>query len=124
VTFSYLESSYGRQHSFTRIIPAMLRHILGTVEVDGPCSPTNRMPDLWQLGNDVLALFRLCEFPDTPDLDVILDLSRKSNVKDAQGKSLWHTRLTRQATCEKQSSQLLTYSTGCIFALCYIISEL
>ena len=48
--------------------------------------PTNRLADMWQLAYDVHLLFTICEFPDTPSLGTVLDLSRKSKVKEAQDK--------------------------------------
>jgi hypothetical protein len=46
----------------------------------------NNVVDLWQLGYDVFTLFTICEFPDTPILDIVLDLARKSKVKNARDK--------------------------------------
>jgi hypothetical protein len=48
--------------------------------------PENRVVDVWQLAYDVHLLFTICEFPDTPSLEGVLDLSRKSKVKETQDK--------------------------------------
>ncbi len=42
--------------------------------------------DLWQLSYPIVTLFEIPEYPKLPELDQILDLSRKASVKESQDK--------------------------------------
>lgn len=63
-----------------------IRKAIGQNSKETQLDPKNRVADIWQLAAGAHLLLTICEFPETPSLETVLDLSRKSNAKKAQDK--------------------------------------